>query len=168
MARDTVDAAGAVTEAEATAKRRAAEYAQLEEESGRHQAEAQQLAEELSEIEDVLKAIQSREIFKTADDLVQRDKAEAALASAADQALAGAERERTSHARAVEDAERALDEVRQAAEEAAGALAGARESLADAHLPTGGLPAEVRTAERAVRCCAGAASARTVTATRSR
>jgi DNA repair exonuclease SbcCD ATPase subunit len=150
MARDTVAAADAVTEAERTAKRRAAELAGLEEESGRLQSQAQQLAEELSEIEDVLKAIQSREIFKTADDLVQRDKAEAALASAADQALAGAERERASHQRAVEYAERALDEVRQAAGETADTLAAARESLAGAQLPTGGLPAEVRTVERAV------------------
>src|ERR1019366_8383814 len=103
-ARDTAAAADAVTEAEQAAGRRAAELAGLEEESGRRQAQAQQLTEELAEIDDVLKAIQSREIFKTADDLVQRDKAEAALAAAADQALAG--------------------------------------------LPTGGLPAEVRTTER--------------------
>jgi hypothetical protein len=148
MARDTVTAADVVTEAEKDAERRATELAGPEEESGRLQSQAQQLAEELEEIEHALTAIQSREIFKTADDLVQRDKAEAALASAADQALAGAERERASHARAVEDAERALDEVRQAVGEAAGALAAARESLADAHLPTGGLPAEVRTVER--------------------
>ena len=147
-ARDTAAAADAVTEAEQAAGRRAAELAGLEEESGRRQAQAQQLTEELAEIDDVLKAIQSREIFKTADDLVQRDKAEAALAAAADQALAGAERERANHARAVADADRALGELRQAAADTAAALSAARESLADAGLPTGGLPAEVRTTER--------------------
>ena len=147
-ARDTSAAADAVTEAEKAAAHRTAELAGLEQESGRRQAQARQLAEELAEIDDVLKAIQSREIFKTADDLVQRDKAEAALAAAADQALAGSERERANHARAVADADRALDELRQAAEDAAAALAAARESLADAGLPTGVLPAEVRTTER--------------------
>jgi len=147
-AQDTMAAADAVTEAEGTAERRAAELTGLEEESNRLTAQAQQLAEELAEIDDVLTAIQSREIFKTADDLVQRDRAEAALAAAADQALAGAERERANHARAVDDADRALGELRQAAGEAAAALSAARECLGDAGLPAGGLPAEVRTIER--------------------
>ncbi len=147
-ARDTLAAAGTVTEAEAAAERRAAELAALEAESARFKAQAQQLAEELAEIDDVLQAIQSREIFKNADDLVQRDRAEAALAAAADEALARAEQERASHARAVDDAGRALRELRQAADEAAAALSAARESLRDAGLPAGGLPAEVRTTER--------------------
>ena len=147
-ARDTVAAADAVTEAEEVAEQRAAELAMLERESGRLQAQAEQLAEELKEIDDALQAIQSREIFKTADDLVQRDRAEAALAAAADQALTGAERERANHARAVDDAERALGELRQAADEAAAALSSAQECLRDAGLPAGGLPAEVRTTER--------------------
>jgi uncharacterized protein (TIGR02680 family) len=149
VARDTQGAAEAVVEAEATAEQRASELAGLEAEAGRLQGQAQQLAEELSEIDDVLKAIESREIFKTADDLVQRDRAEAALAAAADQALAGAERERANHARAVDDAERALSELRQAAEDAAAVLSAARESLDAAGLPAGGLPAEVRTIEQA-------------------
>ena len=148
VARDTVAAAGAVTEAEGAAERRAAELAGLEEDAGRLQTQAQQLAEELAEIDDVLQAIQSREIFKTADDLVQRDRAEAALAAAADQALASAERERANHARAVDDAGRALSELRQAAGDAAAVLATAGESLLDAGLPAGGLPVEVRTTER--------------------
>jgi uncharacterized protein (TIGR02680 family) len=148
MARDTVAAAAAVTEAEATAERRAGEHTGLEEESSRLQAQGQQLAEELEEIDHALTAIQSREIFKTADDLVQRDKAEAALAAAADQALAGAERERANHARAVDDAGRALGELRQAADDAASALSAARECLGHAGLPAGGLPAEVRTTDR--------------------
>ena len=42
-------------------------------ESGHLQAAVQQLAEELAEIDHALRAIESREIFKTADDLVQRD-----------------------------------------------------------------------------------------------
>ena len=148
VARDTLAAAGAVTEAEAAASRRASELAGLEAEAGRLQGQAQQLAEELSEIDDVLKAIESREIFKTADDLVQRDRAEAALAAAADQALAGAERERANHARAVDDAGRALGELRDAAGDAAAALSAARESLTEAGLPAGGLPAEVRVIEQ--------------------
>lgn len=148
VARDTVAAADAVTEAGHTAERRAAELAELETESGRLQAQAQQLAEELAEIDDALQAIQSREIFKTADDLVQRDRAEAALAAAADQALTGAERERANHARAVDDAERALGELRQASDETAAALSSAQKCLRDAGLPAGGLPAEVRTTER--------------------
>ena len=147
-ARDTLAAADAVTEAETTAKRRAAKLAELEQESGRLQATAQQLEEELKEIEHALRAIESREIFKTADDLVQRDRAERALAAAADSALAGAARERASHTRAVDDADRALGELRQAAEEIAGALAVTRTALADAGLPAGSLPTEVRTAER--------------------
>ena len=148
MSRATLATADSVTEAEATAQRRATELAGLEAESGRLQSEAQQLAEELGEIDHALRAIESREIFKTADDLVQRDRAEAALAAAADQALAGAERERANHARAVDDAGRALGELRQAADDAATVLSAARECLADAGLPTGGLPGEVRTIER--------------------
>ena len=158
VARDTLAAAGAVTGAEAAASRRASELAGLEAEAGRLQGQAQQLAEELSEIDDVLKAIESREIFKTADDLVQRDRAEAALAAAADQALAGAERERANHARAVDDAGRALGELRDAAGDAAAALSAARESLAEAGLPAGGLPAEVRVVEAGPGARAGAAA----------
>jgi hypothetical protein len=148
VAQDTLGAADAVTEAEATASRRAGELAGLEAESGQLQAQAQQLAEELDEIDDVLQAIQSREIFKTADDLVQRDRAEAALASTADQALAGAQRERANHARAVEDAGRALRDLRQAAGDVATLLSATRESLTEAGLPAGGLPGEVRTIEQ--------------------
>ncbi|HEY2578651.1 MAG TPA: TIGR02680 family protein [Streptosporangiaceae bacterium] len=148
MAGEALAAAGTLAEAEATAGQRAAKVVQLEEESGRLQSQAQQLAEELAEIERALTAIQSREIFKTADDLVQRDNAETALAAAADQALAGAERGRANHQRAVDDAERALCETRDTAKDVAAALAAAREALADAHLPMGGLPAEVRTIER--------------------
>ena len=150
MARDTLATADTVTEAEETAVRRVAELAELDEESGRLTAQAGQLADELTEIEHALTAIQAREIFKTADDLVQRDNAEAALAVAADQALAGAERERAAHRRAVEDADRALDEVREAARDAATALAVARESLGHAQLPAGALPGEVRVLERDV------------------
>jgi uncharacterized protein (TIGR02680 family) len=148
LARDTLASAEAVTEAENTAKRRAEELADLEQESGRLQATAQQLEEELKEIDHALRAIESREIFKTADDLVQRDRAERALAIATDQALAGAARERANHARAVDDADRALDELRQAAEDTAAALAATRTALADTGLPAGNLPIEVRTAER--------------------
>ncbi len=148
MARGTLATADAVTEAEKTAALRAAELAGLDEERGRLAAQASQLSEELTEIEHALTAIQAREIFKTADDLVQRDKAEAALAAAADQALAGAERDRASHKRTVEDADQALDEVREAAGDAATALAAARESLGYAQLPAGALPAEVRVLER--------------------
>jgi uncharacterized protein (TIGR02680 family) len=149
LARDTQAAAQTVTEAEDTAIRRAAELAELEEKSGRLQATAQQLEEELEEIEHALRAIESREIFKTADDLVQRDRAERALAAAADNALAGAARERANHARAVDDADHAVGELRRAAEETASTLAGSRTALADAGLPAGNLPVEVRTAERA-------------------
>jgi hypothetical protein len=113
-------------------------------ESGRLQAEAQQVAEELGEIGHALRAIESREISKTAYDRVPRDRAEKALAGATDQALAGAERERANHARAVDDADRALGELRQAAEDAAAALSTAQECL-----PEGGMPVEVRTTERA-------------------
>lgn len=148
MARDTLAAAGAVTEAEKTAALRAAELTDLDTECGRLAAQASQLAGELTEIDHALTAIPTLEIFKTADDLVQRDRAEAALAAAADQALAGAERERASHKRAVEDADRALDEVREAVGDAATALAAARESLGDAQLPAATLPAEVRVLER--------------------
>ena len=150
IARDTLATADTVTEAEETAVRRVAELAELDEESGRLTAQAGQLADELTEIGHALTAIQAREIFKTADDLVQRDNAEAALAVAADQALAGAERERAAHRRAVEDADRALGEVREAAGDAATALAAARESLDHAQLPAGALPGEVRVLERDV------------------
>jgi hypothetical protein len=149
MARDTLAAADDITEAVATAKRRAEELTALEEESGRLQEQSQQLADELKEIDHALTAIRSREIFKTADDLVQRDRAEKALAAAADQALAGAERERANHERAVDDADRALGELRQAAEDTAAALSAARECLCDAGLTMGSLPVEVRTAEEA-------------------
>jgi len=147
-ARDTLAAADSATEAARNAHRRADELAGLAEESGHLQAQAKQLADELTEIDHTLAAIQSREIFKTADDLVQRDKAEAALAAAADQGLAGAGRERAHHGRAVADADRGLAEVREAAADAAAALAAARESLGDADLPDGALPGEVRVLER--------------------
>jgi len=109
---------------------------------------AQQLAGELTEIDKALRAIESRDIFKTADDLVQRDRAEKALAGAADQAIASAARDREGHARAVGDADRILDELRRAGRETAAALGAARTGLANAGLPCGNLPAGVRLAER--------------------
>jgi uncharacterized protein (TIGR02680 family) len=148
MAQDALAAAGSTAEAARNARRRADELSSLQEESGQLQAQAQQLADELTEIDHTLTAIQSREIFKTADDLVQRDKAEAALAAAADQALAGADRERAHHERAVADADRVLAEIREAAADTALALAAARESLGGANLPDGALPGEVRVLER--------------------
>jgi len=148
VAEDTLAAADAVTAALGTAEQRTAEVSALEAEFTRLQEQAQQLADELAEIDHALTAIRSREIFKTADDLVQRDRAESALAAAADQALTGAERERANHARAVGDAGDALDDVRLAVADAARCLAAARRGLADARLPAGGLPAEVRLIEQ--------------------
>jgi uncharacterized protein (TIGR02680 family) len=148
MARDALAAADRATEAARNARRRAADLTSLQDESSRLQSQAGQLADELTEIDHMLTAIQSRAIFKTADDLVQRDRAEAALAAAADQALAGAARERAHHERAVADADRVLAEIREAAADTAAALAAARESLADAALPPGTLPGEVRVVER--------------------
>ncbi len=147
MAHDTLTAADAATEAERNARRRTDELAALGVESGRLAAQARQLADELAEIDHTLTAIQSREIFKTADDLVQRDKAEAALAAAADQALAGANRDRARHRQAVADADRDLAAIREAVGDTAATLAAARESLGDADLPDGALPAEVRVLE---------------------
>ena len=147
MAHDTLAAVDAATEAERNASRRTDELAGLAAESGRMAAQAKQLADELAEIDHTLTAIQSREIFKTADDLVQRDKAEAALATAADQALAGANRERSRHCQAVADADRDLAAIREAVGDIGVALAAARESLGDADLPDGALPSEVRVLE---------------------
>ncbi|HEX5294928.1 MAG TPA: hypothetical protein VFX25_39160, partial [Streptosporangiaceae bacterium] len=149
--RDIAEAAGAaaraVTEAAEAAQRQADELVRLEAESVRLETDSGQLAEELREIDHSLSAIMSREIFKTADDLVQRDLASAALAAAADQALAGAGRERDSHARAVDDADGALRELRAAAAESAALLSAARKALQAARLPAGGLPGEARVTE---------------------
>ena len=129
LARDTLTAAGAVTEAGSMAGQRAAEFAALAEEAERREAAAQQLAEELTEIDDALKAMERREIFKTADDLVQRDRTVSALAEAAERALAEAGRERANHERAVDDSGRALGDLRHAASDAGTALSAAREAL---------------------------------------
>jgi hypothetical protein len=167
LAGDTLAAAGAVTEAESTAGQRAAEFAALAEEAERREAAAQQLAEELTEIDDTLKAMERREIFKTADDLVQRDRTVSALAEAAEWALAGAGRERANHERAVDDAGRALGDLRRAASDAGTAPSAARGALTEVGLPAGSLPGEVRrwstpgSPDRP--CCAP-----TATATRSR
>ncbi len=148
MARDSLIAADGAAEATRNASRQADELRNLQKVSSEQQAQVQQLSDELAEIDRALAAIQSRDIFKTADDLVQRDKAEAALASAADQALAGAARERAHHQRAVADAGRVLAEVHETAADVAAALAVARESLGAADLPTGTLPEQVRVLER--------------------
>jgi len=141
---NTLAAANAVRTAEMAAAKRAQEFTDLQREHGALQAKERELADELAELDHALKAIEAREIFKTADDLVQRDRAVQALAAAVDQALAGAERERASHARDVEDADRALDDLRNEAHDCAQALAAAREALTDAGLPAGGLPDAVR------------------------
>src|SRR5437763_3321497 len=65
MARDTLASADAAIEAERNSRRRADELASLQKESGDLQAQAKQLADELTEIDHTLTAIQSREIFKT-------------------------------------------------------------------------------------------------------
>jgi uncharacterized protein (TIGR02680 family) len=147
-AQGTLSAADAVNSAEAVAREQAASLAGLEARSSHLEAQTQQLTEELAEIDYALDAIRNREIFKTADDLVQRDRAEKALAAATDQAIASAERERASHLRAVLDAERFLRELTESAAETGTALAAARESLRGAGLPAGNLPAEVQVAEQ--------------------
>ncbi|HEY3882106.1 MAG TPA: TIGR02680 family protein [Trebonia sp.] len=146
-ARETLAAAAAVTEARNQATQRAAELATLEAESDRREADVQQLAEERSEIEAVLRAIEKREIFKNADDLVQRDQKVAELARSADRALDEAGRDRDHHLRAVQDVGRVLIDLRAATSETAAALAAARAALTDAGLPVAGLPPEIRTVE---------------------
>jgi uncharacterized protein (TIGR02680 family) len=146
-AQETLAAVSAVTEARDRAAQRAEELASLEEESDRREAAVQQLTEERAEIEAALRAIEKREIFKTADDLVQRDQKVAELARSADRALAEAGRGRGHHARAVEDAGQALGELRAATSEAAAALAATRGALTEAGLPISGLPEEIRTVE---------------------
>jgi uncharacterized protein (TIGR02680 family) len=148
-AQETLAAATTVTEARNRAAERSGEMASLEEESVRREAAVRQLAEERSEIEAALQAIEKREIFKTADDLVQRDQKVAELARSADRALAEAGRGRGHHARAVQDAGRALGELRAATSEAAAALAATRDALTDAGLHAAGLPEEIRTVEHA-------------------
>jgi hypothetical protein len=136
-AHEAVAAADAVVAAERAAADRARQVAALDAKYRQLQSREQELAEGLAELDHALRAIEAREIFKTADDLVQRDRAVAALARSADQALAGAERERANHRRTVDDAEQALAEVRQAAADAATFLASAREAVQDARLPAG-------------------------------
>jgi len=148
-AKETLAAATAVTEAENRAAQLSAELESLEEESERREAAVQQLAEERSEIDAALRAIEKREIFKTADDLVQRDQKVAELANSADRALAEAGRDRDRHARAVLDAGQALGELHAATREAATALTATRDALADAGLPAAALPEEIRTVEHA-------------------
>ncbi len=148
-AQETLTAAAAVTEARNQATQQAGKLAALKEESERREAAVQQLAEERSEIDAALRAIEKREIFKTADDLVQRDQKVAELARSADRALAEAGRSRDQHATAVGDAGRALGELQGAAGDAAAALAETRAALADAGLPAAGLPEEIRVAEHA-------------------
>ncbi|HEY1616098.1 MAG TPA: TIGR02680 family protein [Streptosporangiaceae bacterium] len=148
-AQETLAAAKAVTDARKRVVQRAAELESLEQESERLEAAVQQLTEERSEIDAALRAIEQREIFKTADDLVQRDSKVAELARSADRALAEAGREREHHARAVGDAGRALGELRDATGAAAAALTVTRDALAGAGLPAAGLPEEIRTVEHA-------------------
>jgi len=78
-ARDTLAAADAVVAAERSAADRAREAAALEKVYRRLRSHEQELCEELAELDHALRAIEAREIFKTADDLVQRDRAVAAL-----------------------------------------------------------------------------------------
>ena len=148
-AQETLTATAAVAEARSRATQLAEELAALEEESDRREAAVQQLAEERSEIDAALRAIEKREIFKTADDLVQRDQKVAELARSADRALAEAGRSRDQHGQAVGDAGRALDELQGVAGDAAAALAETRDALVDAGLPVAGLPEEIRVAEHA-------------------
>jgi uncharacterized protein (TIGR02680 family) len=148
-AQQTLTATAAVTDARHRAAQRAEELAALETASEQCEAAVQQLAEERSEIEAALRAIEKREIFKKADDLLQRDQKVAELARSADRALAEAGRSRGQHATAVADAGRALGELHDVAGDAAAALAETRDALADAGLPAAGLPDEIRVAEHA-------------------
>jgi uncharacterized protein (TIGR02680 family) len=148
-AQETLAAATAVTNARKLARQRAGELTALQEESDRRAAAVQQLTEERDEIAAVLRAVEQREIFKTADDLVQRDRTVAELARSADQSLGEAKRGRDRHARAVRDAGSALSELHKATSEAATALAATQDALAGAGLPTAGLPEEIHVVEHA-------------------
>jgi uncharacterized protein (TIGR02680 family) len=148
-AQETLAATVAVTEARSRATQLGEELVALEEESKRREAAVQELAEERSEIDAALRAIEKREIFKTADDLVQRDQKVAELARSAGRDLAEAERSRDQHGREIGGAGRALVELRGAADDAAAALAETRDALTDAGLPAAGLPEEIRVAEHA-------------------
>src|SRR5262249_57449759 len=127
------EAVTTLAQAERQAAQVAAEHARLQGELVARQAEQKELADQLTELANSAAGIRDREIFKTADDLVQRDRAVTALARAADAALEAADRRRRVHGRAVADADERL---------AAGQEAGGRP--AEEHAARRGAPLAAR------------------------
>ena len=149
-ARRTLCSTDELQSAEGEARRVSAEHERLQQDFAERRVAEERLRADLQELENAIKGIQAREVFKTADDLVQRDRTVAALAHSADQAMVSAERERGNHARAVDDADRRLGELREAVESAAGALGESRRALHEAALPGGALPGEVHSVDQPI------------------
>lgn len=122
----------------------AADHERLQQELVDKKIVQQDLADQLKEIRKAIDGIRGREIFKTTDDLAQRDKAVEALAKAADSALSAAAAARRHHRQAVENADGRLREVSDQVDRAARELAATRGALVAALLPDGGLPDSIR------------------------
>ncbi|QNK83266.1 TIGR02680 family protein [Nakamurella sp. PAMC28650] len=117
---------------------------QLMQEAVEKQAAHEDLRDQVGELNSAIEGIKGREIFKTADDLAQRDHAVAALAVAADAKLNSADVQRRNHGRAVEAADGRLREVQHSVDGASSALAKAHSALRAARLPDSGLVEAIR------------------------
>ena len=100
--------------------------------------------DQLSELERAMRGLETHELFRTADDLAQRQLAVDALGLAADQAIAAATRARTHERLEADRAGELLDELSAAVDRTTERLALAKRELTAATVPHGALPADVR------------------------
>ncbi|MCW2527975.1 MAG: hypothetical protein JWM76_2835 [Pseudonocardiales bacterium] len=143
----TLASVEAVAAAEQDAADKVAEHDRLRQELSAACTDEQRHRADLTELQNAINGIRARDVFRQADDLAQRDRVVATLATAATQAFAAAERSRRGHAGSIAQADGRFHELRRSVDDAADTLGAARRALHDAVLPDASLPSEIRSTE---------------------
>lgn len=121
-----------------------ADAADLEAQSAAADTRLRERRDQLDELERAVRGLESRPLFRDADDLAQRRAAVAALADAAEQALDSAGRARHHEQVDADVAAEHVDELTAAVSRSAELLAEAKAHLAAAAMPHTALPTELR------------------------
>lgn len=121
-----------------------ADAADLDTQAAAAETRLRERRDQLAELERAMRGLETHELFRTADDLAQRQAAVDALGLAADQAISAASRARAHERLESERAGELLDELASAVGRATERLALAKRELTAATVPPGALPADVR------------------------
>ncbi|MFI6400411.1 TIGR02680 family protein [Rhodococcus coprophilus] len=139
-----VAAADRVSDTERELAAAEADAADLDTQAAAAETRLRERRDQLAELERAMRGLETHELFRTADDLAQRQLAVDALGLAADQAISAASRARAHERLESDRAGELLDELSAAVGQATERLALAKRELTTATVPHGALPADIR------------------------